>query len=218
MTSVILLPSCYLLDSPLWWQISTFIWWICKNVYFQTMNPNEFNQETVFMLTLLCPVSNTLITLEASFLDISWLKWLFWSPDFSFCLKAVKVIHSLLHLDSTLWRVFTICLQFWPLYVSNWKQTNTNKLTNKQKLHFSVLSLTQRVHWGPPLAVLEGWGSVCSTFPSQTLLAWRLPPECHSRSGHGRSHQSLDTQWSSCSGRFGLKVRVSLWFCGWCLF
>lgn len=68
-----------------------------------------------------------------------------------------------------------------------------------------MLSLTQRVHWGRPSAALEGWVFVCSTFPSRTPLAWRPPPVCRTRSCRGRSHQSSDTQWSSCSERFGLR-------------
>lgn len=66
------------------------------------------------------------------------------------------------------------------------------------------MQLTQRVHWDRPSAALEGWGFVCSTFPSQMPLAWRPLPGCRSQSCRGRSHRSLDTQWSSCSGKFGL--------------
>lgn len=72
-----------------------------------------------------------------------------------------------------------------------------------------MASLTQRVHWGRLSAALEGWVSSCSTFPSQTPLAWRPLPASRSQSCHGRSRQSLDTQWSSCSGQFDLTERRS---------
>lgn len=71
-----------------------------------------------------------------------------------------------------------------------------------------ITALTQRVHWGRPSAALLGWGSVCSTFPSRMLLAWRPLPVFRSQSCRGRWRQSSDTQWSSCSGRFGLRDSI----------
>ena len=47
------------------------------------------------------------------------------------------------------------------------------------------LLLTRKGHWGPPSAALAGWGSSCSTFPSQRHHAWhpRLAPRTQSDCG-----------------------------------
>lgn len=49
-----------------------------------------------------------------------------------------------------------------------------------------ITPLTRMAHFGRASAAVEGWGSVCSTFPSRTPLAWRRLPAFRSRSCRGR--------------------------------